>query len=201
VLAGCLVPPVARLRLRLRPHWRFEPGQRRRLGGLATAGAVTVGAQHLALLVLLRQGIAGPEGSWVLFTLAQTIFLLPWAVLAVPVATAAYPHLAESAATGAEPAFRETLARTCRAVLSLSLLGAAALVALAAPVAGLLAVLMPQAGGESADRLAAGIVGFAPGLVGYALFAVLSRALYARGAPGPATLAAATGWAAVAGAA
>lgn len=201
VLAGCLVPPVARLRLRWRPRWRFDPGQRGRLGGLAAAGAVTVAAQHLALLVLLRQGMAGPEGSWVLFTLAQTIFLLPWAVLAVPVATAAYPQLAEAAATGAEQPYRRTLARTTRAVLLLALLGGAGLVALAVPVAQLLAVLMPAAGGGAAGRLAAGIAGFAPGLIGYALFAVLSRALYARGASGPAALAAALGWAAVAGAA
>jgi putative peptidoglycan lipid II flippase len=201
VLAGCLVPPVARLRLRLRPAWRFDAATRRRVGGLAAAGAVTVATQNLALLVVLWRGLAGPDGSWALFTIAQAIFLLPWAVLAVPVATAAYPGLAEAAATGAHDQYRRTLAGTTRAVLMLSLLGMAALAALALPIAILLAVLMPAAGPESVDRLAAGIAGFAPGLVGYGLFAVLSRALYARGDTRPAALAAALGWAAVAGAA
>lgn len=60
---------------------------------------------------------------------------------------------------------------------------------------------MPGAGPASVDRLAAGIAGFAPGLVGYGLFAVLSRALYARGDTTAAAIAAATGWAAVAGSA
>src|SRR5690606_15542801 len=46
--------------------------------------------------------------------------------------------------------------------------------------------------------ISAGIAGFAPGLVGYGLFAVLSRALYARGDTGRAALAAVAGWAAVA---
>lgn len=201
VLAGCLVLPVSRIRLRVRPGWRFDGGVRRRLGGLAAAGAVTVAAQHLALLVVLWQGLGGPEGSFVLFTLAQTIFLLPWAVLAVPVATAAYPGLAEAAATGEHGSYRTTLARASRAVLLLSSLGAAALVALATPVATLLAVLMPAADPGSVTRLAAGIAGFAPALAGYGLFALLSRALYARGDTRPAALAAAVGWAAVAAAA
>jgi putative peptidoglycan lipid II flippase len=41
---------------------------------------------------------------------------------------------------------------------------------------------------------APGIVGFAPGLLGYALFALLSRALYARGATVAAAVATAAGW-------
>jgi putative peptidoglycan lipid II flippase len=201
VLAGALVPAVSRLGVRVRPGWRFDPDPRARVGGLAAAGAVTVAAQHLALLVVLWRGLAGPEGSWVLFTLAQTIFLVPWAVLAVPVATAAFPGLAEAAATGRRARYRTVLAATTRAALLLSALGAAGLVALAVPLANLIGLLMPGAGLASVDRLAAGIAGFAPGLVGYGLFAVLSRALYARGDPAAAAVAAATGWAAVAGAA
>lgn len=199
VLAGCLLPPVWRLGIRVRPGWRFEAQARERVGGLAMAGAVTVAAQHLALLVVLWRGFAGgPEGTWVLFTLAQTIFLLPWAVLAVPVATAAYPGLAEAAATGRHDRYRATLAATTRTTVLLTLLGVAALAALATPIATLLAVLMPGGDPASADRLAAGIAGFAPGLLGYGLFAVLSRALYARGDTRAAALAAVTGWAVVA---
>ena len=201
VLAGCLVPAVSRLRVWAGPRWRFDPDARARVGGLAAAGAVTVAAQHLALLVVVWRGLAGPDGTWVLFTLAQTVFLVPWAVLAVPVATAAYPGLAEAAATGRTGRYRATLAATTRAAVLLSALGAAGLVALAVPLATLLGLLMPGADPASADRLAAGIAGFAPGLLGYGLFAVLSRALYARGDTGAAALAAVLGWAGVAGAA
>jgi putative peptidoglycan lipid II flippase len=79
----------------------------------------------------------------------------------------------------------------------LCLLGTATMVAVAGPMATVIARLMPTAG-ESAAPLAAGIAGFAPGLVGYGLFAVLSRALYARGETTAAAVAAAAGWAAVA---
>ena len=198
VLALCLVPVVGRLGIRVRPRWRFEAGARQRVVGLAAAGSVTVAAQHLALLVVVWRGLAGPEGTFVLFMLAQAIFLLPWAVLAVPVATAAYPSLAESAATGRHARYRTTLAAATRAAVLLCLAGVAAMVALATPAAELLALLMPATAPESAGRLAAAIVGFAPALVGYGLFAVLSRALYARGEPGAAAAAAALGWAVVA---
>lgn len=198
VLAGCLVAPVYRLRIRLRPRWRLDPAARRRVGALAAAGGVTVAAQHLALLVVVWRGYAGPDGTWVLFTLAQTLFLLPWAVLAVPVATAAYPGLAEAAATGRHDDYRDTLAATVKAVLLLSVLGAAALVALAEPVSLLLTLVMPGGDPATSGALAAGLIGFAPGLVGYGLFAVLSRALYARGETRAAALAAVVGWAVVA---
>ena len=39
-----------------------------------------------------------------------TLFLVPWAALAVPLATSAYPGLAERAETGDEPGYRRALA-------------------------------------------------------------------------------------------
>lgn len=190
VLSLSLLFPLRRLRLRLRPGYDFPGALRQAVGGLAAAGVLTVGAQQIAVLVSLKLALAGgvPAGTVVLFTVAQTVYLLPWAVLAVPLATAAYPTLAAARATGDVAAFRATLAPAARGVLLLSCLGAAALVAVAVPAA----VLLVPAGEVGAA--AAGIAGFAPGLIGYGLFAVLSRALYAWGRPRPAALAVAAGW-------
>lgn len=182
VLSSCLLIPVRTLGLRPRPTYHFPVEARRDVGGLALAGAVTVGAQQVAILVALRLSSGGPEGTYVEYNLAQTIYLLPWAVLAVPLATAAYPALA--AARDDERRYRETLAPAVRGILLLSCLGAAALVAVAGPVARFFQV-------PAAEQ---GIAGFAPGLVGYGMFAVLTRAMYARGEPGPAAAATAAGW-------
>jgi putative peptidoglycan lipid II flippase len=57
---------------------------------------------------------------------------------------------------------------------------------------------MPTDSANPTGRLAAALVGFAPAVVGYGLFAVLSRALYARGDTRPAALGAVAGWATVA---
>ena len=182
VLALCLLIPLRRLRLRLRPVLRFPGDEGRQAVRLGWAGAVTVGSQQVMTLVVTLLAV-----SKVLTTdymTAQTVFLLPWAVLAVPLATAVYPSLAAAVSRGDEQAYRAALSGTARAVVLAAGLGAAALVALAGPAAFLI----------GAAPAAAGIAGFAPGLFGYALFALLSRALYARGATVGAAVATAAGW-------
>lgn len=188
VLSLCLVIPMRRLRVRLRPALRFPAGEGRKAVRLGWAGAVTVGSQQVMLLVVVAL-VAG--GGLTLYNSAQTVFLLPWAVLAVPLATAVYPRLSAAAEHGDEGTYRETLASTARTVMLLAGLGAAALAALAVPAASLM----------QAEPAWSGIVGFAPGLFGYALFALLSRALYARGATRAAAFATAAGWVVAAAAA
>ncbi|MEU7908958.1 lipid II flippase MurJ [Actinoplanes sp. NPDC049118] len=189
VLSLCLLIPLRGLRLRLRPALRFPGDAGRQVVRLGWAGAVTVGSQQLMVVVVLLLAVG--KGDLLTFNLAQALYLLPWAVLAVPLATAAYPTLAAAAERGDEDGYRDALAGTARTVVLLACFGGAALVALAGPVARLLDV--PQA--------APGIAGFAPGLLGFALFALLSRALYARGATAAAAAATAVGWAVAAGAA
>ena len=198
VLTLCLLIPLRRLAVPLRPRYAVHVDLRRSLARLAWAGAVTVAAQQVALVVVLKYALAaGPDdGAVVLFNLAQTVYLLPWAVLAVPVATAAYPVLAANAATGEPDRYRATLAGATRAVLLLSCLGAAALAALAGPTARLLIAVMPG-DGPPPGQLAGAIAAFAPGLVGYGLSAALTRALYAHGNPGDAAFATVVGWAVV----
>jgi putative peptidoglycan lipid II flippase len=181
VLALCLVIPLRRLSLRLRPTLRFAGDEGRRALRLGWAGAVTVGAQQVVTVVVIALAVKDPL---TLFNAAQTVFLLPWAVLAVPLATAVYPALAAAASRGDEDAYREALAPTARSVMLLAGLGAALLAALAGPAAYLI----------NGVGAAPGIVGFAPGLFGYALFALLSRALYARGATVAAAGSTAIGW-------
>lgn len=179
-LSLCLLVPLRRIDIRLRPTFRFPTGLATQARTLATAGAVTIAAQQVATaLVIYLANPPAPEGALVVFTIAQTVYLLPWAVLAVPVATSAYPTLADASATRDHAAYRSTLSGAVRATLLLTSTGAAVLVAVAAPAAQIVGMLTAR--NPSVAPLAAGIVGFAPGLVGYGLFALLSRALYARG--------------------
>lgn len=186
VLALSLLVPLRGTGLRLRPRLRFPEGVGPQVRRLAVAGLAGVAAQQLALVVALRLAARSPSAPAV-FVVASALFLLPWAVLAVPVATSAFPAL-----TTAEDAdeYADVARRALRAVLVLSLLGAAVLAAAALPVARVLA-------GGGAAELAQAVRAFAPGLVGYGLVALLGRALLARGdthTPGVATVA---GWLAV----
>ncbi|GAB4060011.1 murein biosynthesis integral membrane protein MurJ [Catellatospora paridis] len=194
VLTLCLIIPVSRLGLRLRPVFRVEPAQRRRMSALGLAGAATVVAQQVALLVaiiLAGRVLSGPDGASVntLYNYAMTLYLLPWAVLAVPAATAAYPAIATAFATADHTTLRLTVARTGRAVLLLSGLGAAGLAAVAVPAAGFLT------DDESIPALATAVLAFAPGLLGYGLAALHQRTLYAVGANRLAALGVSGGWA------
>ena len=190
VLSLCLLIPLRRLRLRLRPTYHFPGGEGRQAIRLGWAGAVTVGAQQLALLVVMILTFGAGNEVYAAYLASQSVYLLPWAVFAVPLATAAYPSLAAAYEAGDTDRYATDLARTTRSVVLLSCLGAAALVAVAGPIGVFL----------NDPRDTAILIGLAPGLLGYGLFALLTRALYARRSPGVAAVAVAAGWAVAAAA-
>ncbi|MFB9323398.1 murein biosynthesis integral membrane protein MurJ [Cryptosporangium minutisporangium] len=201
MLSLSLLLPLRGTGVRIRPTLRFPSGSVNRVRRLVGSGVATVVGQQLATLValLLANRWAAPDGSYVAFMMAQTVFLLPWAVLAVPLATSAYPRLAAAWERSDQAAYRATLRPTLHGVLILSALATAALIAGAEPIAAL--VTAAGDGDASRPAVAAGIACFAPGLLGYGLFALLSRALYAAERPGAAAGAVLGGWAVTAGAA
>jgi putative peptidoglycan lipid II flippase len=196
VLTLSLVWPVRRLRMSWRPRLAVDATLRRRAVGLAGAAVVTVAAQQVVTAYLVRLANGGPTGSMVILTLAQTMFLLPWSVLAVPLSTPTFPALAEAAAAGDVRRFDATLARVTRAVLLSAGAGTAVLIGLAGPIGRLLSAV--TATHPDADLLAASIVAFAPGLLGFSLYALLNRALYAAGEARRAAGAIVAGWVATA---
>ncbi len=172
-----LLAPMRRLRLRLRPTLRFPGGAAPRVRRLAAAGVLTLAAQQLVAAVAIRLANDGaPDGTQVVYAAGLTLFLVPWAALAVPLATSAYPGLAERAED--EPGFARALAPVAVLVVVASALGSAVLVAVAGPMARL---FLGTGSDAAVEALRSTILAFAPGLVGYALVALLTRALYARG--------------------
>jgi putative peptidoglycan lipid II flippase len=179
-LVLALVPPLFRLRLRLRPALRFPVGVGPRVRRLAVAGVLTLAGQQLTAGVAIRlagDGTAG--GTQLVYTAAMTVFLLPWGALAVPLATSAYPVLSEAAETGDDDGYRRALAPVAVVLVAVAAVAAAVLVAVSGPLAGVFFATSTTSGSATAMRGA--IVGFAPGLIGYSLLALLTRALYARG--------------------
>jgi putative peptidoglycan lipid II flippase len=178
--------PALRLRLRLRPTLRFPPGVARRVRALAAVGVAAFVAQDAALVVVIvlanrHQG----AGAVVLYNYGWQMFFVPYAVLAVPIATSVFPLL--SAAAGGE--FDRTAAGAVRAAMLVSWLGAAVLAGVAWPAARLF-VTHP----EQVRQLALTFIAFAPGLVGFGLSAALSRVLFASGRSRVAAVALVGGW-------
>jgi putative peptidoglycan lipid II flippase len=181
--------PALRLRLRLRPALRFPDGVARRVRGLAAVGVAALIAQDASLvaIIVLANGHGG-QGALVLYNYGWQMFFVPYAVLAVPIATSAFPVL--SAGDGA--GFDHTAASSTRAVMLVSWLGAALLAGAAIPAARLFV-----SGPGQARQLAITFALFAPGLIGYGLAANASRVLFACHRSRVAAIALVSGWLAV----
>ncbi|MGC0422511.1 murein biosynthesis integral membrane protein MurJ [Embleya sp. AB8] len=179
-LALVTVVPLRSTGLRLRPTLRFPAGVARRVRTLALAGVATLLAQQAATIavILLANG-RGTHGSLVVYQTTWMVYLLPYAVLAVPIATAAFPRLSAHAHDGDRAAFAAAVAATTRTVLLAGAAGTALLLAAAAPLGRFFALFMT--GSTEPEQMAWALAAFAPGLIGYALIAHLGRVLNASG--------------------
>lgn len=205
VLSLPLFVPALRQGIRFRPTLSFPGGLGRRAAGLAGAGVVALAAQQAAvfLTLWLTHSPRTTDGGVVnIYAYVQAVYLLPYAVLAVPIATAAFPAMAHAEAAkdgeAGESTAAATLARSLRGILLLTSGAAAVLIAVARPVGRLFLALDRGSGGSGQAALAAlpgGLAAYAPGLVGFSVAALLTRALYVRGRPIHAALAVAAGWA------
>jgi putative peptidoglycan lipid II flippase len=190
VLAATQVPAVRGLHLRLRPTLHFPTGVAPFARRAAIAGAITLTAQQLSTAVALRLANGGIAGTLVVLTIAQTIYLVPWAVLAVPVATALFPRMSAAWDSGAYERAADIGTTGLRIVAGLSALGTAALVAAATPIANVLL----DSGKNAHSVFGPAIAAFAAGLLGWSAVAVLSRVLYAARRPQLAAAGQALGW-------
>jgi putative peptidoglycan lipid II flippase len=182
VVALVAVPVVAlsRTGVRLRPRWAPRDPQVRRLASHGGWALTQVAAAQLLVVVVLVLANAS-AGGVVAFQYAFTFFLLPFALVAVPVATAVFPTLSRHGGGegSEEDGYAAVARRAVVVVVALLAPAAAALAALAWPLVRLTA--FGEAAASGLAPLAHALVALAPGLVGYGLVLVLTRAAYARG--------------------
>ncbi|MCU1486468.1 MAG: putative rane protein putative virulence factor [Actinomycetia bacterium] len=180
VIAFCAAPVVAAIRggtsLKPRFDWRHPRVQRiARLGGWAAAFLAATQILLIVVLVLAND----VEGGVVAWNLGYTVFVLPHALVALPVLTTLFPTMSRQAATGEEVAYLRTVSSGVRAIAYLVLPASAAMLALSIAVARVLQFGKFHPGAVGA--VAAAVAAFGPGLLGYGTFLFLARALYARG--------------------
>lgn len=186
-----LLWPVLRSGVRLRPTLHFPSGVAARARSLAGAGVAALMAQQASVVaVLMIQRSSGDPATLNIFQYTQAVYLLPYAVLVVPLATAAFPRLSRHAALAERPEFARAAATTTRVVVLISFVAAGLLIAVSGPVADFFGAL------DRADVqvMAPALAAMAPGLVGFALIAHLSRALYALERGRAAATATVAGW-------
>ncbi|GAA2001093.1 murein biosynthesis integral membrane protein MurJ [Catenulispora subtropica] len=197
ILVLSLLPAVRRAKLTLHPTFRFPDGVARRARSLGVAGVATLVAQQFAVLTIVLLANAGhaSTGTLTVFNLVWAVYSLPYAVLAVPVATSAFTDLSAKWAAADRAGYARGVAVTTQAVLIFSAAGASVLAAAAWPTARLfLTARHGSGGGVTVAMMGQGLAAFAPGLIGYGLLAHLSRALYAAGRGRAAATSVCAGW-------
>ncbi len=193
-LALMTVIPLYAIGIRAVPRLRFPGGRGRLAARLAAAGVAMVVAQQIAMLAIISVvNDEGGDGRIVTFQNSWMVYLLPYAVLAVPIATSSFPALAGHASRGERTAWARTTLTSTRAVVLAAGLGVAALTAAAWPIARFFGIIGDH-GTVPDDEMARALVAFAPGLFGFCLVYHLNRALLATGRVRQVAAATGVGW-------
>ncbi|WP_049578577.1 murein biosynthesis integral membrane protein MurJ [Nocardiopsis sp. SBT366] len=180
--------PAGGLRLRLRPRLTFPPGVGARVRSLAMASLLPLVAMQVSLLLSVAlANWGGGAGASVLYSYAWALFTLPYGVIAVPIATSAFTALAVAHAEEDRDGFARLLSGSARACVVITAGVGTALAAAAAPLAAVFAQVEPA-------PLERALSTYAPGVVGFGLVALLSRALYASHHGRSAATAQVVGW-------
>jgi putative peptidoglycan lipid II flippase len=182
VVAMC-VPALLAMRglgIRLRPAVRFPSGAGGRFRTLAVAGVAAVAAQQLSVAVMVVLAGAGrADGTWPVYQYAQQVYLLPYAILVVPLATSVFPRLSAATAGGDRDRFAGLAATSTRAVLVVASAGAAAVVAMAPAIALVFGSLQREQADVVVPAMTTALTLMVPGLLGFAVMFHASRTLYA----------------------
>ncbi len=183
------IPAVAlwRTGFRLRPRVprpAAVPGLGRavRLSGWA-------GLQHAGTGVLLGAAMLvgmGVSGGVVAYQVAFACFLVPYAVVALPLITAVLPELAGDAGRGDLPAFGRSLRWALRGMARLVLPVSAIAAVLAPPVTEALA--FGQTSDDGGRLIGVALAALSVGLLPYGAFMLFVRAYYALGVGRPPAL-------------
>jgi putative peptidoglycan lipid II flippase len=179
VLLFCSLPVVVALRTGFRLE-RPLPLRSAEFTGLMRSASWTIVflalGQVLSIVVLpLTNAVAGHTLIW---QTSWQVFLLPYALLAVPVLTARFPAMTSAIRSGDRDRYAGYVADGTRSVLTFGLFTGAAMVATGPLIARIVAF-----GGatEGVADLGAAIRGFGAGVAGYGILMFVARAWFAAG--------------------
>jgi len=175
VMALALIPTMWRLGYKPRPRMRhpaLAPAARL-AGPMLVLVAASVGVQAFAYFMGTSFN-AAPQLYY-----AFTIFALPYGVFVVAIATALMPELSEKYSRGDAEGYRETLSFGLRLVAFVAIPSTIGLVVLAEPTIALL-YERGEFGPQATQEVAALLVAYSVGLLGYSAYFFLIRAFYSR---------------------
>lgn len=170
-----LVPTMLSLGYVPRPRFGHPAlGPTMRLAGpMVILVAASVGFQAFATFLASGFGAVAEIGY------AFAIFSLPYGIFAVAISTALLPELSERYSRGDSEGYRENFSLGLRAIAFVMVPASVGTAALAEPIVGLLYERL-EFGPQETQIVAAVLVAYAVGLVGYSAYFFMVRAFYSR---------------------
>lgn len=171
------LPALHRLGLHLRPVWDLRHPAVRRVAGLSSwlVGVVVANQASLALVMVLAGRTTGGVTA---YQFGYQFFQLPYALIAVSVASAIMPDLAERWATRQRVDFERQFVTGLRVTLAVLIPVGLVYMAVAQPFIDL-AIHHGRVSGSGAHLVTTTLVFFAAGLPGFSAFFLLMRAYQA----------------------
>lgn len=152
----------------------FPPEVGKRALHLATGGLGALIAQQIAILVIMfTANSLGDVGTYNAFTYAFAIFMVPYGVLAVPVATTVFPRISEAVAIGSRKELITVVENSTTLVAVMGVISSSLLISLARPAKTILDL------GRDITGLEYALWAMALALFGYSLLYHGARILYA----------------------
>jgi putative peptidoglycan lipid II flippase len=177
---GVQVPGLIRERMRYRPSLNWRDPAVREVGRLMGPRVVGLAAAQFNFVIGSIFATQVGEGAFTRLTFAWTIGLLPVALFGMALSTAVFPRLANHMADNDLEAMRNTLARTLRVIMFLTIPAALGLLFLRDPATRIL-LQWGEFSAADAGSTAAALGFFCLAIVPLAGIEIHSRGFYAMG--------------------
>ncbi|QPK93731.1 virulence factor MviN [Actinomyces sp. zg-332] len=192
MLSMPLIIPIYKLGVRFTLTFKLDSVMVKHAFALGFAGIGALIAQQASVFTTLFLAKSGGEiGTLNIFQYTQAVYVLPYAILAVPIATAVFPYISEYAANNDKHSFANICVGSTNLLVFLSVLGMTGLMVTSRGIEGVFQKLTPV------DGMGLSLIYMSPGLVGFALIFHISRCLYAIKSPTKALISTVIGWVSV----
>jgi putative peptidoglycan lipid II flippase len=171
-------PALRREGFRFRPQLGFTDPRFREIVRLMIPGTVGLAAAQINQLVNVYLATSEGEGAVTYLGFAFRMMYLPIGIFGVAIATAAIPGITRHAAAEDMAGVRSDVSQATRLMLMLNIPAALGLIVLARPIIELLLEYRSVNAANTAG-IAAALMGYAPGLVGYSAVKIASPTFYA----------------------
>jgi len=173
------IPSVLRLNGQYFPTLGLKQPAVREVGLLMAPRLFGVAAVQLNFCINTRFASRMVEGSVTGVSWGLTIMLMPQAIIAQAVATAALPTFSAQYALGKFDELRSSLASSLRGILLLALPATVGLIFLRQPIVALMFEYGENFNERSTQMVAWALLWYAAGLIGHCVVEIFSRAFYA----------------------